>query len=93
VVSLAHLLGADSPADLPLVVLAALMEHGQHHDRAIWSAPIRYPDRRPGNLNPQFPDLPFQVIGPRPAESCAPTVPVGPRMRMLLSSPSLLIMA
>ena len=58
--ALARALGADSPVDLPLVVLAGLMEHGQHDDRAIWSAPIRYPDRHPRKPNPQFPDLAFR---------------------------------
>jgi hypothetical protein len=40
VVALARLLGADSPVDLPLVVLTGLVEHGQHYDRAIWSSPV-----------------------------------------------------
>jgi hypothetical protein len=52
-------------------VLAGLVEHGQHHDRAIWSAPIRYPDRHPGKPKPKFPDLAFQVISPRATESGA----------------------
>jgi hypothetical protein len=71
VVALARLLGADSPVDLPLVVLTGLVEHGQHYDRAIWSAPIRYPDRHPSKPKPQFPNLAFKVIGPRAAESGA----------------------
>jgi hypothetical protein len=71
VVALAHPLGADSPVDLPLVMLSGLMEHGQHHDGAIWSAPIRYPDRHLGKPDPQLPDLAFQVIGQRPAKSRA----------------------
>jgi hypothetical protein len=40
VFALAGLLGADSQVDLPLVMLAGLVEHGQHHDHAIWSAPL-----------------------------------------------------
>jgi hypothetical protein len=35
--TLARALGAYSPVDLPLVMLAGLMEHGQHDDRGIWS--------------------------------------------------------
>jgi hypothetical protein len=54
VVALALLLGADSPVDLPLVVLAALMEHGQHHDRAIWSAPPE--------LSPRIGRLQMQIV-------------------------------
>jgi predicted enzyme related to lactoylglutathione lyase len=70
VVALACLLGADGAIDLPLVVLAGLAEHGQHHDRAIWPAPVRYPDRHLGKPNPQLPDLAFQVIGPMEAMIC-----------------------
>jgi hypothetical protein len=36
--ALASLLDANSPVDLPLVVLAGLMEHDQHDDSAIWCA-------------------------------------------------------
>jgi hypothetical protein len=62
VIALALLLGTNRSVDLALLVLAGLLENGEHHDRAVGPAPIRYPDRHPSKPNPQFPDLPLQVI-------------------------------
>jgi hypothetical protein len=72
VVSLAEFLGADCPVDLPLLVLAGLPEGRQQDDSPIRSTPVRYPGRNLAKPDPEFPDGPFQVIRPRPAQFGAP---------------------
>ena len=67
-VALAGLLRADRSFDLPLLMLTGLPEHGQQHDPPIRSTPVRYPRRNIGKPDPQFPDLPFQMIRPRAAK-------------------------
>jgi hypothetical protein len=71
VVSLAGLLRADGPVDLPLLVLAGLTERGQQHDSPIRGTPVRYPGRDIAKPDPQLPDGAFQVVRPGAAEFAA----------------------
>jgi hypothetical protein len=96
VVALALLLGADSPVDLPLVVLAALMEYGQHHDHAIFcpsqprsdtTAPLPKATRP---ACPAAPDgAPAEASGTEPAH-CPPSDADNPqgRPRALTQAPT-----
>jgi hypothetical protein len=49
-------------------VLPGLAEHGQEHDPAISSTPVRDPCRNIAQPNPYLPDRSFQVIRPRAAQ-------------------------
>jgi len=67
-ITLAEFLRPDRPVDLPLLMLSGLAEHCQEHDPPISSTPVGDPGRNIPEPDPQFPDRPVQVIGPRPAE-------------------------